>query len=120
MRLATLTEAKAHCRVDFTEDDAHIDLLLRAASQAVLDYLKDGATFLDSSGEVPLDSSGDPEGVPFNVQAATLILTAEMYRNREALTEDPVGGGAQASYGYGYLPRSVTALLYPLRDPALA
>jgi hypothetical protein len=116
MKLVTLTDAKAHCRVDFTEDDTILDIYVQAASQAVLDYLKSGATFLDSSGDVPVDSSGDPEGIPFNVQAATLVLTAEMYRNREALTEDPV----PTQHGYGYLPRSVTALLYPLRDPALA
>src|SRR5690625_1828349 len=33
---------------------------------------------------------------------------------------EPVNDGEiDPRWGYGYLPRSVTALLYPLRDPAL-
>lgn len=104
--------------MDHDEDDAHITLLVNAASAAVIDYLKSGAdAFLDSSGEVQIGSSnGEPIGVPFNVQAATLIMTAEMYKNREAEQD----GEIDPQWGYGYLPRPVVALLYPLRDPALA
>ncbi|MFL1404190.1 head-tail connector protein [Marinobacter sp. M1N3S26] len=118
--LITLEDAKAQIRMDHDDDDALIDLLARAASEAVLGYLKSAAdSFLDSSGQVPVDSNEVPV-VPFRVKAATMILTAEMYKNPEGLVEDPIGGAAQITYGYGYLPRSVVALLYPLRDPACA
>lgn len=116
MKLVTLTEAKHQLMMDHDQDDPHIELLIQGASAAVVEYLKSGATFLDSSGEVPVDSSGDPEGVPFQVKAATLILIAEWYKNREAEQD----GAVDAQWGYGYLPRPVTALLYPLRDPAMA
>ena len=120
MMLITLQQAKDHLMMDHDQDDTHITLLANAAGAAVIEYLKDGATFLDSSGEVPVDSAGEPDGIPYNVQAATLILLAEMYKNREGLTEDPIGGAAQITYGYGYLPRSAVALLYPLREPTVA
>jgi hypothetical protein len=116
MKLVTLTEAKYQLMMDHDQDDPYIELLIQGASAAVVEYLKSGATFLNSSGEVPVDSSGDPEGVPFQVKAATLILIAEWYKNREAEQD----GAVDAQFGYGYLPRPVTALLYPLRDPALA
>jgi len=118
--LVTLEQAKDHLQMDHDADDADITLKIHAASGAVVNYLKSSADpYFDSSGNVITDSSGDPE-VPFEVKAATLILVAEMYKNREGLTEDPIGGAAQITYGYGYLPRSVVALLYPLRDPACA
>lgn len=116
MMLVTLEEAKYQLMMDHDQDDPYIMLLIQAASAAVVEYLKDGATFLDSSGEVPVDSAGDPEGVPFQVKAATLILIAEWYKNREAEQD----GAIDPQWGYGYLPRPVTALLYPLRDPAMA
>lgn len=101
MMLVTLQQAKDHLRVDYDDEDAEIELLAKAAGSSVIAYLK-------------LDAAPDP--VPFQVQAATLILTAELYKNREAMQD----GEVDSQFGYGYLPRSVTALLYPLRDPALA
>ena len=116
MKLVTLTEAKYQLMMDHDQDDPYIELLIQGASAAVVEYLKSGATFLDEFGEVPTDENGDPEGVPFQVKAATLILIAEWYKNREAEQD----GAVDAQWGFGYLPRPVTALLYPLRDPALA
>lgn len=116
MMLVTLQQAKDHLRVDYDDEDAEITLLSQAAGAAIIDYLKSGATFLDSSGDVPVDSSGDPDGVPYQVQAASLILIAELYKNREAEQD----GEVNSQFGYGYMPRSVVALLYPLRDPAIA
>ncbi|WP_207950790.1 head-tail connector protein [Marinobacter sp. JSM 1782161] len=118
--LVTLEQAKDHLKMDHDADDSDITLKIHAASGAVVSYLKSVAdAYFDSSGAVITDSSGDPD-VPFQVKAATLILTAEMYKNPEGLVEDPIGGAAQITYGYGYLPRSVVSLLYPLRDPACA
>lgn len=116
--LVTLTQARTQCRIDDFDSDGGVDdgvltLYIRAASRAVLAYL-DGASFLDSDGNVPEDSSGDPV-VPEDVQLATLFLVAEFFKNREA----EQGGAVDAQFGYGYLPRPVVALLYPYRTPVL-
>ena len=114
--LVTLTQAKEHLRVIGTEDDDKVTLCLRSASSAVLNYLGDGAdTFLDSSGWVdPEPDSSGVSIVPAEVQQATLIMTAVFFAARG---ED---GGQGSAFTPGYLPPYVTALLYPLRDPALA
>lgn len=117
MMLVSLQQAKDHLRMDHDDDDNDITLKVHAASGAVVNYLKSGAdSFLDSSGEPETDSSGDPVGVPFEVQAAVLIMLGELYMNREAELQ----GEVAAQWGYGYLPQPVIALLYPLRDPAVA
>lgn len=115
MMLITLEQAKQHLLMDHDEDDQHILLLSEAASEAVINYLKDGAeAFLESDGAVPIDSNGDPM-VPRVVQAATLIMMAEMYKNREGQPENMT----PAQYGYLYLNNTVMSLLAQLRDPAV-
>lgn len=109
--LVTLAQAKEHLRIVHASDDADLIGKIHAASAAVLTYLKEGAaSFLDSSGQVEVDSSGEPVGVPYNVQIATLIMVGYLNKDRD---EDPAH-----AYEMGYLPKPVTALLYPLRDPA--
>lgn len=116
MMLVSLEQAKAHLRMDHDFDDSDITLKIEGASAAVLDYLKDYAdSFLDSNGEVIEDSNGNPD-VPYQVKAATLLMLGDLYANREPIPTDPV----DAQYGYGYLPRAVIALLYPLREPTIA
>lgn len=111
MMLVSLQAASDHIRRDTSYDDADLELKIHAASGAVLNYLKDAAEdFLDSAGQVIEDSSGDPVGVPFEVQAAVMHLVGIMYSER----------GASESFERGYLPMVVTALLYPLRTPSLA
>ena len=80
-----------------TEDDAKLDILIEGASQAVRNYLK---------GHVE-DIYADTA-----VRVATIALVGILYR-------EPDGDEASA-FGRGHLPAMVTALLYPLRDPALA
>lgn len=105
MMLVTLDDAKNHLRIDVNDEDWHVALLVEAASDAVLNYLKiDGTQYLDSSDYV--------DSVPYAVQAATLLMTGYLYR----LRDNNEGG----EYQQGYLPMPVTALLYPLRDPAIA
>jgi hypothetical protein len=109
--LVSLQQAKAHLRVDTSDEDTHIALLTEAASGAVLNYLKDdSAAFLDSYGDV-MDSNGEPIGVPREVQSATLLMLGYLYKDRD--------GDPENAYEMGYLPKPVTALLYPLRTPAL-
>jgi hypothetical protein len=81
-----------------------------AASTLVIKYLKSAADSLfDTAGEVPMDSAGDPLGVPYNVYAATCLMLGYLYRQRDS-SED---------FQQGYLPPAVTALLYADRDPAV-
>lgn len=110
--LVSLQQAKDHLRVDNSAEDNDLTLKIHAASGAVLNYIRNGAdTFTDSSGEPILDSNGSPLGIPYEVQAATLLMTGFLHRLRD---ED--GEGA---FEMGYLPKPVTALLYTHRTPAL-
>ena len=124
MNYVTLDRAKAHLNMDHDEDDNLIGLYITAASRAVKNYLKSGSPFkieTDSDGNDVLDSNGDPvyerdssgaKIISEEVQAATLLLIGHLYKDRD---ENPDG-----AFEAGYLPKPVTALLYPLRDPALA
>lgn len=128
MMLVTLQEASEHLRRDTTDDDQDLTLKIHAASAAVLNYLKRESLAYeperDSSGNVIRDEDGfpipvlDDDGDPivrFEVRAAVLLMLGELYKNREG----EQGGEIPTQWGYGYLPRPVVSLLYPLRDPAL-
>jgi len=128
MMLVTLQEASDHLRRDTDYDDDDLTLKIHAASAAVMNYLKrDSLAYepeRDSSGEIVRDSNGwpvpmldssDEPVVRFEVKAATLLMIGELYKNREG----EQGGEIPTQWGYGYLPRPVVALLYPLRTPAL-
>lgn len=106
MMFVTLEEAKTQVRQGLDVDDEQLMLLIQAASASVANYLKDQAPVVDSSGEVDL------QGIRPEVKQATLILLAIFYRDPD--------GQSVADWSAGYLPRPVTSILYPLRDPALA
>lgn len=121
--LVTLAQAKRHLYIDEADTSRDDDIMdkIEEASAAVISYLKQSAAgFLDSSGLLAVDSSGTPVldspavHVPFQIRAATLQLLTALFENRG---DD---GGAASKFEHGYLPPSVIALLYPLRDPALA
>lgn len=127
MMLITLEEAKAHLLMDHDADDADIANKVLEASGAVLSYLKGapiGQPERDEQGAIVKDSNGDVvymqdiSGlvIRYEVKAAVKLLLGEFYKNREAEQD----GDVSAQWGYGYLPRPVVSLLYPLRDPALA
>lgn len=121
--LVTLEQAKRHLYIDL-DDDTHDESIIdkvEEASAAVISYLKtNAAAFLDSSGLLVDSPQGVPitdsptVHIPFQVRAATLQLLTALFENRG---DD---GGAASKFEQGYLPPVVTALLYPLRDPALA
>ncbi len=69
-----LDDAKLHLRVDFTDDDDLIENLIDTATAATADYLDDSELVLDSTAPAP-------------VKAATLLMIADLYENREAQTE---------------------------------
>lgn len=111
--LVSLTQAKAHLRVDSSAEDTHLTLLIRGASASVIEYIRSGAdAFTDSAGDVIVDSAGEPQGIPENVQVAVLILVGNFYRYREGES-----GIINPSWSAGYLPTAVVSLLTPYRDP---
>lgn len=122
MMYVTLARAKQHLNMDHDEDDTLIEVYVQAASGAVKNYLKSASPYeieRDSNDDPILDSSGDPvyvvdssgdKLVSYPVQAAVLLMVGFLYKDRD---ENP-----DSAFDRGYLPRPVTALLYPLRDPA--
>lgn len=113
IELVTLAEVKAHVRMDHDLDDADLTLKIQGASEIIVSYLKDGAlVFLDSSGDfLAIDSNGNGV-VPARVKIATLALVGILARDRD--------GQEMEKWSHGFLPYSVTSLLYDMRDPAVA
>lgn len=106
--LVTLEETKSRLRIDHNDDDTTLEGYIEAASGSVINYLKGQAEVL-----LDLDSGGDlPSGaeVPAVIQTAVILLVGYWY--------DPIE--PNKDFERGYLPMPVTAILYPLRDPALA
>lgn len=124
MMYVTLARAKQHLNMDHDLDDPLIEVYVQAASGAVKNYLKSASPYeieRDSNDDPILDSSGDPlyvvdssgdKLISYPVQAAVLLMVGFLYKDRD---ENP-----DSAFDRGYLPRPVTALLYPLRDPACA
>jgi len=109
--LVTLDRVKKSLRVDDNDSDDILDAYILSASQAVIRYLKAQAEVLidfDALG----DSPPDTDSVPADIQAAVVLLVGYFYRDPD--------GDTDKAFEQGYLPRPVTALLYPLRDPAVA
>lgn len=122
MMYVTLARGKQHLNMDHDEDDTLIEAYIGAASEAVKNYLKSASPYeveRDSNDDPIYDSAGDPtyvldssgdKVVKYAVQAATLLQLGFLYKDRDE--------NSDRAYDMGYLPKPVTALLYPLRDPA--
>lgn len=106
--IITLPQAKNHLRVDTDDEDVDIQAKVDSATAAVLNYLK--------VDDLSVLASGSPPTIPTRVMnasvAACLLMVGYLYRQRDNDTDH--------EYETGYLPRPVTALLYPFRDPACA
>lgn len=127
MNLITLEEAKAHLLVDHDDDDMDIWRKLQEASAAVLTYLdgaptgqpqrdEQGGIVRNAEGDIEYLRDGDELVIRYEIKAAVKLLLGELYKHREAEQD----GEIPSQHGYGYLPRPVVALLYPLRKPAFA
>jgi hypothetical protein len=113
MMLVSLKQAKDHLNIDTDDKDDDVYQKIFGASAMVVNYLKSAAdVFLDTNGEPEMDSMNEPVGVPDEVQSATLLMIGYLYRDRD--------GDTDKAYEMGYLPRPVTAILTPLRKPAMA
>ncbi|MCO2196656.1 phage gp6-like head-tail connector protein [Pseudomonas aeruginosa] len=124
MMYVTLEQAKSQIEIDHDASDSLIMGYILSASASVKAYLKSASPYaveLDSNDDPVLDSNGDvvyvrdsngKKEVNMIVQQAVLLLVAIYFKDRDE--------NADAIFEQGYLPKPVTALLYPLRDPALA
>ena len=133
--LVTIAEARAQLRIDDFDssggaEDLWLGVWIPVTSAAVAAWLKDEwrlyVPLRDSSGDVVLDSSGDPEperdagGEPIvkpQVKGAVLVELASQYRFREGEGDNVV----PASEGYGYtLTKTATAILASVRKSTVA
>jgi hypothetical protein len=127
MMLVSLEEARHNLFIDYStpEQDADLTLKIKGASNMIKGYLRTWkATWqpvLDEDGEPIIDSQGlptyelDSQGahvIRDEVKSATLLLVGVLFRDRD--------GTNSKDWEQGYLPFSVTACIYHLRDPALA
>jgi len=71
--MPTLTQAKAHLRVDHADEDALIQTLIDGAIHSVCDYLN--VTTLPSYPAVEI---------------AVMMLVGALYENRESVTDRPL------------------------------
>lgn len=114
MKLVTLDEAKFHLNIgaDEADHDDLLDIYIDAASETIVDHLQDNVSeFIDSNGDVILDSEGNPE-TPKKVKVATLMLVGIFFRDRE--------GSEVANWPPGFLPPAIISLLCSRRDPTCA
>ena len=116
--LVTLARVKQALRVGVLDndgspqeddDDAILTAYIEAASDAVITYLGGRAEFVITG---LADSPPTNDGCPKVVEQAVCLLVGMWYREPD--------GDAEKMFDRGYLPKPVTALLYPLRDPAVA
>lgn len=111
MMYSTVAQTKRMLRIDDADafSDADFEGLIETASAAVLAYLKN-PMFTNVAGVVVMDLAASPPIIPRQVVHATITLVGYLYRLVDA---DP-----ESEWSQGYLPFAVTAILYPLRDPA--
>lgn len=99
--LVTSQEALDALRYDGAAQAPQIELIIGAASEAILAYLKQ-----------PEWASADPLVVPDRVKLATIALVGRYLREMD--------GDEDRDFGHGKLPDYVTAIIYPDRKPTLA
>lgn len=118
MALITTDQALLQIRGGDEVDEDEMQEMIDAASAMVINYLKSASPYepeIDSSGEPVVDSNDDPvytDDVRPEVQQATKMLVGYLWRNRDE--------NVDGAFERGYLPMPVTAILYPLRSPALS
>ena len=118
---ATVDEVKAALRIDDNDliSDAALTDQIDVASEMVAEYIKarlvERTIDEDTSPpttEVLYDLDASPIIYPERVRHATIMLVGYLYRGPDS---NPGG-----EWSHGNMPWPVSALLYQLRDPALA
>ena len=110
MSIQIVTKEEAMAWLHYDEEPAELTMLIEGVSDAVIRYLGDNATFVDSSGEL------DTDALPQAVKLAALVWMAPLDQDREGKSKED----ALASLVNGEPPLGVVRLLALLRDPTLA
>lgn len=109
--LVSLADAKRALRVDSDDDDGTLEIFISAASLAVVQYLGGHASSVVDIDSPPNSPPDDLSTVDERVRSAVILLAGMLYREPD--------GDAAKNFEQGFLPKPVTALLYPLRDPVI-
>lgn len=130
LELVTVDDAREQLRLDSSDNDPWVHIAIQGVSEAVRAWMKDDWRLYlparDSSGDVVVDSDGDPvpaedsDGpiVHPTVRLAVLVELASQFRFREGEGKDNV---VTPDAGHGYvLNKASTALLSALRRPTVA
>ena len=94
--IVTLTEVKGHLRYDTDDNDPNLNIYIKAAENAVLNYVTD---------------KFENEIYPDAIKHAVLLMVGMFDIDREPSKESVITDN--------YLPASVRALLYPYRTPTI-
>jgi len=78
--MITLNDAKMHLRIDFSDEDTYIQLLIEAAYDFVRDTLQRPIKVEEMSAE-----EGTLWDVPKTIDLAILLLVSHWYENRSAV-----------------------------------
>lgn len=106
--IITLSEFKEALRnYEGSDFDDQINFWIPVASEAVYQYLDWTEADYETSGGLLDDTL-----VPDRVKGATALLVGYLMNNPDMDRDN--------AFTHGQLPWFVTAMLYPLRDPALA
>lgn len=100
MNLVTLDQARARLRIDLHHGDADLYSMIEEASSVVTRYVKYGKT--EVGDDEPVQILDWSEGVPYDVQLATLIAISNIERGEHPMSQ------------------AVIDILTPYRDPTLA
>ncbi|PPC63918.1 DNA-packaging protein [Pantoea sp. ICBG 1758] len=103
----TLDEAKAHLRIDQTAGDDELQQKIYSASAAILDYIQSSRDLLVDDNGAVIEGTNELD----RVKMATLLLIGILDRVRN--------GEEETTYHQGYLPFTVTSLIYSLRKPTI-
>ena len=81
MNYITLDEAKAHCRVDITDDDSYLTDLIAVCEQTIANEI----------GETTIDEVASGGVIPSPLKQAILLMIGHFYNMREpVITGTPV------------------------------
>ena len=108
--LVPLEQVKTDLQMDHNLDDADITLKIRMASAVVLNYRKvPHDHHFDSFDVIPNWNSTGTLDVPFEVQAAVILMVRELYGD----------GKQRTTWTPGYLVRRGDLAAVSLRDPTI-
>lgn len=94
MSIVTIDEVKLHLRYDTDDNDSNLSIYIKAAENAVLNYVTD-----------EFENNAYPDAV----KQAVLLMVGMFDTDREPSKDSPITDN--------YLPAPVRALLYPYRTP---